>query len=102
MLARLMVGEGGAKPLLGSAYSVHCIVVARIAQDQERSIICHLQASVTLDEFCAAPDSVSPLPVSLHTLKRPFDYLLKYCFIDNHRPAPFCRATESNILQYTP
>ena len=75
MLARLVIGEGGAKPLLGSAYSVHRVVVARIAQDQERSVICHLQASVTLDEFCAASDGIRPLLVSLHTLKRPFNYL---------------------------
>jgi hypothetical protein len=98
MLTRFMIGEGGAKPLLGSAYSVHRVVVARIAQDQERSVICHLQASVIMYEFCAASDGIGPLLVSLHTLKRPFDYLLKYCFVDNHRPAPSCRAAESNIL----
>ena len=75
MLARLVIGKGGAKSPLGSAYSIHRIVVARIAQDQEGSATFHFQASVCLDEFRAACDGVRPSLVSLHALKRPFHYL---------------------------
>ena len=75
MLARLMIGEGGAKSLLGSAYSVHCVVVTRLAQDQQRIVAFYFQASVSLDEFCASFDGVRPLLISLHSLKRTLYYL---------------------------
>src|SRR6185503_13010089 len=74
MLAGLAILVRRAKSLLGSAYFVHGVVMAGLAQYQKRSAFFYLQASVSLDEFCAAFDGVRPLLVSLRSLKRALYY----------------------------
>jgi hypothetical protein len=69
------MSEHRAKSFLTPAYSSYLVVVARRTQDQARSAIFQAQATVSLDEFCAALYRVSASLVALHLLKPGFNYL---------------------------